>query len=61
MDVLGRSEENGHTTGTVEEAVSSLDGIVDSVGASIVVDLPQTKANEWHLFKSVSKSSSSSL
>lgn len=41
--------------GTVEESVSNLDGVVDSVGASVVVDLPETEANERHLrWKSVS-------
>ena len=49
MGMLSRGRRNRHTTGTVEKTVSSLDGVVDSVGASVVVDLPQTKANEWHL------------
>lgn len=35
--------------GTVEESVSNLDGVVDSVGASVVVDLPETETNERHL------------
>lgn len=35
--------------GTVKESVSNLDGVVDSVGASVVVDLPETETNERHL------------
>lgn len=34
------SIENSHTASAVKESVSSLDGVVDSVGAGIVVDLP---------------------
>jgi hypothetical protein len=37
------------TASTVEQSVSSLDGIVDSVCAGSIVDLPQSKANLRHL------------
>ena len=33
----------------VEQPVSSLDGVVNSVGAGSIVDLPQSKANLGHL------------
>jgi hypothetical protein len=38
-----------HTASTVEQPVSSLDGIVYGVRASIVVDFPQAKADLGHL------------
>lgn len=38
-----------HTAGTVKESVTSLDGVVDSVGTGGVVDLPETETNERHL------------
>jgi hypothetical protein len=38
-----------HTTSTIEQPVSSLDSVVYSVRASIVVYLPQTKADLGHL------------
>lgn len=41
------------TTGTIEQAVASLDGVVDLVSASVVVDLPQAKAHEGHLVAAV--------
>ena len=34
---------------TVKETVSSLDGVVNLVGASVVVDLPEAEADERHL------------
>jgi hypothetical protein len=37
------------TAGTVEETVASLDGVVDLVGTSVVVDLPQAEAHKGHL------------
>jgi len=40
-------------TGTVKESVSDLDGVVDSVGASVVVDFPKTETNERHLVAAV--------
>lgn len=36
------------TTGTIEQAVTSLDSAVDLVRAGVVVDLPQAKAHEGH-------------
>lgn len=33
--------EERRTAGTVEETVSGLDGVVDSVGAGCVVDFPE--------------------
>ena len=44
--VLG---ENRHTACAIEESVAGLDGIVDGVGAGVVVDLPQTEADLRHL------------
>ena len=38
-----------HTTGTIEETVAGLDGVVDGVGASVVVDLPEPKSHHGHL------------
>lgn len=38
-----------HTTSSIEQTVTSLDCVVDSVGASVVVDLPQAEAYLWHL------------
>jgi hypothetical protein len=38
-----------HTTGAIEQAVSSFDSIVDGVRAGVVVNLPQTKADLGHL------------
>lgn len=37
-----------HTASAVKQTVTSLDGVVDSVGASVVVDLPETEAHEGH-------------
>jgi hypothetical protein len=36
------------TASTIEQPVSSLDGVVDSVRACSIVDLPQSKANLRH-------------
>jgi hypothetical protein len=33
----------------VKEAVAGLDGVVDLVGAGVVVDLPKTEAHQGHL------------
>ena len=43
--VSGRS----HTTGTIKQSVSSLDGVVDGIRAGGVVDFPQTEAYLGHL------------
>lgn len=40
--------KRGHTTSTIEQAVTSLDGIVDSIGTGLVGDFPESKANLWH-------------
>lgn len=37
------------TTGTVEQAVSGLDGVVDHVGADAVLDLPETESDLRHV------------
>ena len=42
-------KRNLHTASTVKQPVSSLDGVVDSVGAGSIVDLPQSKADLRHL------------
>jgi hypothetical protein len=45
-----RSESRGtRTAGSIKQAVTSLDGVVDGVGTSIVVDLPQAESNLGHL------------
>lgn len=35
--------------GSVKQTVTSFDGVVDSVGTSLVVDLPEAEADLWHL------------
>lgn len=42
-----------HTASSVEKTVASLDGCVDLVCASVVVDFPQTKAHEGHVITTV--------
>ena len=42
-------EGEARTAGAVKEAVAGLDGVVDLVGAGVVVDLPQAEADERHL------------
>ena len=46
---LGMETRDLLTASTVEQSVSSLDGIVDSVRTCSIVDLPQSKANLRHL------------
>ena len=41
------------TAGTVKEAITSLDGIVDDIGGDGVVDLPEAEANLGHLIAAV--------
>ena len=41
------------TAGTVKKAVAALDGIVDLVGAGVVVHLPQTEADKGHVMAAV--------
>ena len=48
-DVLGSL----HTACTIEETVSRLDSVVNLVGASVVVDLPQAKADEGHIIATI--------
>jgi nicotinamide mononucleotide (NMN) deamidase PncC len=36
------------TTGTIEQTITSLDGVVHLVSAGVVVDLPQAEAHEGH-------------
>jgi hypothetical protein len=46
----GKAESRSlHTTGAIKQSVTSLDGIVHSIRAGGVVDLPQTEANLGHL------------
>lgn len=45
--------DNSRTASAVKETVTGLDGVVDSVGASSVVDLPETEANNWHVMAAV--------
>ena len=42
-------KRNLHTASTIKQPVSSLDGVVDSVGTGSIVDLPQSKADLRHL------------
>ena len=42
-----------NTACAIEKTVSRLDGIVDLIGARIVIDLPQAKADNWHLVATV--------
>ena len=42
-------EKESLTSGRVEKTISSLDCVVNSVGASCVIDLPQTETDLWHL------------
>ena len=42
-----------HTACTVKQAIASFDGIVDLVGAGVVVDLPATEADEGHVVATV--------
>lgn len=45
--------ETEHTTCSVEEAVSSLDGVVHGISASRSVDLPEAESDLWHLVAAV--------
>ena len=50
----GKQEiKNQHTTSSIEQTVSGLDGIVNSIGASVVIDLPETETNLWHIIAAV--------
>lgn len=42
------SQGERHTAGAVKETVTGLDGLVDLVGAGVVVDLPEAEAHEGH-------------
>ena len=37
------------TASSIKQSVSYFDSIVYGVGASSIVNLPQTKANLWHI------------
>ena len=39
--------------GSVKETVTSLNGVVDSVGTGVVADLPEAEADLWHLIAGV--------
>jgi hypothetical protein len=41
------------TAGAVKQTVAGLDGIVDGVGADVVVDLPQAETHKGHLVATV--------
>lgn len=41
--------EEERTAGAIEETVASLDGIVDLVGTSVVVNLPEAETHNGHL------------
>lgn len=47
----------GLTAGSIEQSVAGLDGVVDCVGAYLVVHLPQPKAHLGHykIFESASR------
>lgn len=49
----GRRRERQLTCCAVEETVPALDGVVDLVGAGVVVDLPQAEAYDRHLMTAV--------
>ncbi len=49
----GRDQGKTHTTCSVEQSIAYLNGIVDCVGTSSIVDLPQAKANLWHRITAV--------
>jgi hypothetical protein len=36
------------TASSIEQSIASLDGIVDRVGADLIIDLPQPKAHLGH-------------
>lgn len=40
--------EGRHTASTIEQTVTSLDGVVDNLGA-VVIDLPEAEANLGHV------------
>lgn len=42
-----------HTASSVKKTVASLDGCINLVCASVVVDFPQTKAHEGHVITTV--------
>lgn len=46
---FSRKSLDGLTAGTIEEAVSDLDGVVDGIGSNVVVDLPETEADLGHV------------
>ena len=50
---LGEREEGSLTARAVKETVASLDRVVDRVGASGIVDLPQPEADLRHLVATV--------
>jgi hypothetical protein len=41
------------TAGAIEEAVSSLDGVVDDIGGNGAVDLPEAEAHLGHVIAAV--------
>jgi hypothetical protein len=49
LDTLAGLDFVAVIASTIKETVSSLDGVVNLVGASVVVDLPEAEADERHL------------
>jgi len=49
LDTLAGLDLVAVVAGAVKQTVASLDGVVDLVGAGVVVHLPKTEANEGHL------------
>lgn len=42
-----------HTTSTIKQPVSDLDSIIHGISTSRIGNLPETKANLWHIMTSV--------
>ena len=52
----GKNSKGMHeprTAGTIEQAVSGLDGFVDDVGGNFVADLPETEAHLGHVIATI--------
>lgn len=47
-DSEGKVEGWKHTASSVKKSISGLDGIVDSISASVIVYFPEPKANLRH-------------
>lgn len=49
LDTLASLDLVAVVAGAVKQTVASLDGVVDLIGAGVVVDLPQAETDERHL------------